>query len=86
MEAQRRQRHRLGCHHVFRALGSVLAPEAERTNTVGVTERQNAVAGDHGHHRIGPFHTLVNGRDCIKNIAGLRLQLATALQFVGEDV
>src|SRR5690606_3541138 len=53
LEPQARQRDAFGRHHVLRPVLRLALAEAYRAHAVRVAERQDAVAGDHRHYRVG---------------------------------
>ena len=88
LEAQRRQRHRLRRHHVLGAVLGLFLAETDRTDAARVAERQDAVAGDHRHHRVGALGAPVHRGHGVEDVVRLRAQLALAalVQLVGEHV
>jgi hypothetical protein len=85
-EAEHVQRYAFGGDHVFHAFVGVTLAEHDRADRMRVTEADDAVAGNHRHHRITAGATLVHVGDGRKHIFLGRLQLATHRQLVGEDV
>ncbi|MNF30238.1 hypothetical protein D3C84_109660 [compost metagenome] len=60
--------------------------EDDRTNAVGVAETDDAVTGDHRHHRITTNAALMYLADRGEDVFLGRLQLAALGQLVSEDV
>ena len=82
LEAQRVERDALGGDHVLVALLGLGAAEDERPDAVGVAEREQPVAGDHRHHRVGAAaapvdagHRREDGRRIELVVGGVLLQL-----------
>ena len=60
LEAQAFQRDRFAGDHVFGAVVGLADADAQRPDAERIAERQQAVAGDQRHHRIGAAHAPVH--------------------------
>lgn len=86
-EAAAFQRHRFRRHHPFDAFVGFLAADAQRPDAVGIAERQQAVARNLRHHRVGAAHALVHGGDGAEHRVVVERDAAGGrLQLVGQHV
>jgi hypothetical protein len=66
-------------------LGAPLA-EDQRADTIWVTEPEDAMTDDHGHHRITPTAAAVDSRERCEHVRRRDADGADALQLRGEHV
>ncbi|MNZ42049.1 hypothetical protein D3C78_596160 [compost metagenome] len=85
-EAEHVQRHAFRGDHVLDAFVGVTLAEHDRADAVGIAEADDAVAGDHRHHRVAAAAALMHAGDRGEDVVGGRLQLAAHGQLVGEHV
>ncbi|MNZ96823.1 hypothetical protein D3C78_1160340 [compost metagenome] len=85
-EAEHIEGNAFGGDHVLHAFVGMTLAEDDRANAVRVTEANDAVAGDHRHHRITTYTAVVHVSDRSEHVFFGRLQLAAHRQLVGEDV
>ncbi|MNG92921.1 hypothetical protein D3C79_518680 [compost metagenome] len=72
--------------HVFHAFVGVALAEDYRADAIGVAETDDAVAGDHRHHRVTADTAAVHVGNRSEHVFFGRLQLATHRQLMGEHV
>lgn len=86
-EAAAFQRHGFRGHHPLDAFVGFLAADAQRTDAVGIAERQQAVTGNLRHHGVGTAHALMHGGDGAEHgVVVERDATGGRLQLVGQHV
>lgn len=85
-EAEYVQGHALGGDHVFDAVLGMPLAEDDRTDRIGVAETDDAMAGDHRHHRVAADATVVHAGNRGEDVLLGGLQLVAHRQLVGEHV
>ena len=87
LEAECGERDAFGSDQILGSLLGVIAAEYERTDSERVAEREQSVARDQGHHRVGAAATPMHVRHRGKDGLGVELlALCGELQFVREHV
>jgi hypothetical protein len=87
LEAERINRHALRRDKILHALWRFVTTDHQRTNTVGIAEGQQAIAGNHRHHGVSPLDTLVHAGHRLEDDLGIDLIFRrSSLQLVGQYV
>ena len=85
LKAEPHHRHRFRAHHPFAlAVGSNRRTEADRPNSMRITEGKEPLAGNQRHHGVRAPHALMNGRDGLEDAVSVKPPaFADAGDFIG---